>query len=253
MLKEVKCLKLREDRLVEDKHEVIKEEPLSISINGRHYVTAMISPQMKKEFVIGHLFAEGIIRSTDEIESLELENNIADVIITHPLRVSMRRRIIVSGCGTGSSFLDESKLPKIRSSVKIDVRDIIEGAKTILHSEVHDITGGVHLLGLFENHKYAPVCIAEDIGRHNALDKVIGYGLTRNIDFEEAFVTSTGRISSEMALKCSVANIPLIASRGATTSLAIELAEKTGLCIIGFLRGDKMNVYTNAERIRWSY
>jgi len=251
MLKEFKCLKFREDTFVEAKHKVIKEEPLSISINGRHYVTAMISPHMMKEFVMGHLFAEGIIKSIDEIESLQLEDNTANVIITHPLKVLAARKIIVSGCGTGSSFLGESKLPKIRSSVKIEMGDIIAGVKSILHSQVHDITGGVHLVGLFDksNRKYVQICIAEDIGRHNALDKVIGYGLIRDIQFEQTFVASTGRISSEMALKCSVANIPLLASRGATTSLAVELAEKTGLCIIGFVRGEKMNVYTNAERI----
>ncbi len=251
MLKELKCLKFREDTFVEEKHEVIKEEPLSISINGQHYVTAMISPHMKKEFVMGHLVAEGIIKSIDEIESLQLADNTANVIITHPLKVLAARKIIVSGCGTGSSFLDESKLPKIRSSVKIDVGDIIAGVKSILHSHVHDITGGVHVVGLFDKyvHKYVAVYTVEDIGRHNALDKVIGYGLLRDIAFEKTFVASTGRISSEMALKCSVANIPLVASRGATTSLAIELAEKTGLCIIGFVRGEKMNVYTNAERV----
>ena len=255
MLKELKCLKFREDTFVEAKHKVIKEEPLSISINGRHYVTAMISPQMKKEFVMGHLFAEGIIKSIDEIESLQLADTTANVIITHPLKVLAARKIIVSGCGTGSSFLDESKLPAITSEMKIDVGDITTGVKSILHSEVHEITGGVHLVGLFDKyvHKYVPVCIAEDIGRHNALDKVIGYGLIKDIDFEKTFVACTGRISSEMALKCSAANIPLLASRGATTSLAVELAEKTGLCIIGFVRGDKMNVYTHAERIRWTY
>jgi FdhD protein len=109
----------------------------------------------------------------------------------------------------------------------------------------------VHLVGLFERytHGYVAVLIVEDVGRHNALDKVIGYGLTRGIAFEKTFVACTGRISSEMALKCAIANIPVIASRGATTSLAIELAEKTGLCIIGFVRGERMNVYTNPERV----
>ena len=242
MLKEYRCLKFRDDTFVETRHKVIKEEPLSVSINGRYYVTAMISPQMQKEFVMGHLFSEGIIKSIAEIESLQIADNIANVIITHPLKVLATRKIIVSGCGgigTGSSFLDESKLPKIRSSVKIGAGDIITCVNSILHSKVHGITGGVHLLGLFE-----------DIGRHNALDKVIGYGLLKAVDFEKTSVASTGRISSEMALKCSIANIPILASRGATTSLAVELAEKTGLCIIGFVRGGKMNVYTNAERIR---
>lgn len=251
MLKELECLKFRDGEFFASKHEVIKEEPLSISINGRHFVTAMISPQMKKEFVIGHLFAEGIIRSIKEIESFQVEENTANVIITHPLKVLAARKIIVSGCGTGSSFLDESKLPKIHSTMRIDAVDVVNGVKSLLqYSQLHQITGGVHLVGLFEKsvHKYVAVLISEDIGRHNALDKVIGYGLLNAIDFDKAFVACTGRISSEMALKCAVANIPVIASMGATTSLAIELAEKTGLCIIGFVRGERMNVYSNAER-----
>jgi FdhD protein len=252
MLKELKCRKFSEDAFVEAKHEVVKEEPLAIFVNGRHYVTAMISPNMKEEFVIGHLFTEGIIKGTAEIESLQFEKKIAQVVITHPFKIVAARKVIVSGCGGEVSFLDESKLSKIRSSVKIDVGDILAGVKSILRSQLHKTTGGVHLVGLFgqKEHKYVQICIAEDIGRHNALDKVIGYGLPRDIDFGKTFVACTGRISSEMALKCSVANIPLLASRGATTSLAVELAEKTGLCIIGFVRGKRMNVYTHAERIR---
>jgi len=252
MFKELECLKFHDGKFVASKHVVIKEEPLSISINGRHFVTAMISPQMKREFVMGHLFSEGVIKSINEIESIQLGDNTANVIITHPLKVLAARKTIVSGCGTGSSFLEESKLPKIHSTMTITVEDILSGVKSLLHhSELHQITGGVHLVGLFDKdvQGYVTVIIAEDVGRHNALDKVIGYGLTKGIEFEKTFVVSTGRISSEMALKCAVANIPVIASRGATTSLAIELAEKTGLCIIGFARGDKMNVYTNADRI----
>jgi FdhD protein len=94
------------------------------------------------------------------------------------------------------------------------------------------------------------VCIAEDIGRHNALDRIIGYGLLNNVSFSRTFVVSSGRVSSEMARKCLIAGIPLIASRTATTSLAVEMAEKTGLTIIGFVRSDQMNIYTHPERVR---
>lgn len=252
MFKELSCLKYRDGKFIAEGHEVIKEEPLVITLNGRHYVTAMMSPQMVKEFVIGHLFSERVIHALDEIESLQLGDNTADVIVSHPLKAVAARKIIVTGCGSGSSFLDDSKLPRIHASMTVEPDDILSGVKSLLaQSELHRITGGVHLVGLFERyaHGYAADLIVADVGRHNALDKVIGYGLTRGIPFEKTFVVSTGRISSEMALKCAVANIPLIASRGATTSLAIEVAEKTGLCIIGFVRGNTMNVYTNPDRV----
>ncbi|MGB2842573.1 MAG: formate dehydrogenase accessory sulfurtransferase FdhD [Halobacteriota archaeon] len=247
MKKEINCIKLNGERITESKDKVVIEEPLSIFVNGRHFVTTLISPQMKKEFVIGHLFSEGIIRDVEELESLQIEESIANVLLSSPLKVLAARKLIVSGCGGGASFLDESKLPKVSSDLKIDAVEVFEAVKSISGSDLHRITGGVHVVGLFN--RRGRICISEDIGRHNALDKVIGYGLTENIDFEWTFVACTGRISSEMALKCSAANIPVVASRGATTSLAIEIAGKTGLCIIGFVRGERMNVYTNRGRI----
>jgi len=247
VLKKFNCLKFDMDNFIKSRHEVVEELPLSIFINGRHFVTAMISPQMVREFIIGYLFSEKVIKNIEEIESLQIEKNIAKVIISVPLKVLSEKKLIVSGCSGGSSFLDELKLPKISSNLKIDISNIFGGLKSLLNSDLHKMTGGVHIVGLF--HKKALICISEDIGRHNALDKVIGCGLIKNIDFEETFVACTGRISSDMALKCSVASIPIIASRGAVTSLAIDIAEKTGLTAIGFVRGRRMNIYSNGERI----
>ena len=226
---------------------VVEEVPLSIFINGRHYVTAMTSPQLRKEFVVGHLFAERIAGSLMEIESLEIEGNVVRALIANPMRAILPRKPIVSGCGGIASFLDESKLPKIKSDLKVAREELQTGMKAISLSEIHAATGGVHSVGLFQ--KSGPVCIIEDIGRHNALDKAIGYGLMQNIDFCQTFVACTGRISSDMALKCSVAGIPVVVSRGATTSLAISIAERTGLAIVGFLRAKMLNVYTNRQRI----
>jgi FdhD protein len=247
MKKETTCIRLNGERITESTDTVVEEEPLSIFINGRHFATAMISPRMKKEFVIGHLFAEGVISSIEEMESLQITDYIAKVITSNPLKVLAAKKQIVSGCGGGSSFLAESKLPAIRSDLKIDASAIHNAVKSIVNSTLHKLTGGVHVVGLFD--KKGTLCLSEDIGRHNALDKVIGYGLIHGIGFEGTFAACTGRISSELALKCSAANIPVLASRGATTSLAIELADTTGLCIIGFARGERMNVYAHRERI----
>jgi FdhD protein len=241
----VRCL-IRDEQIREVEDEVVEEKPLSIFVNGRQFITAMISPRMKREFVIGHLFSEGIIKNPEEIESLQIQENIARVLISNPLKI-LTRRTIVSGCGGGSSFLDESKLPEIESDLEISGEDIFDAIKSISGSELHRTTGGVHSCGIFTNDKI--ICISKDIGRHNALDKVIGHALIVGYELSDAFVATTGRISSDMALKCSTANIPLIASRGATTSLAIDIGKRTGLTIVGFVRGSKMNIYTNEHRI----
>jgi FdhD protein len=204
---------------------------------------------MRKEFVTGHLFAERIICGPQEIESLEIEGNVARVIVANPMRAIVPRRPIVSGCGGIASFLDESKLPEIKSDLKIGRSQAQEAMRSISLSETHIATGGVHSVGLFA--ETGPICIIEDIGRHNALDKAIGYALIQkqDFDFHRTYVACTGRVSSDMALKCSVAGIPIIVSRGATTSLAISIAERTNLCIIGFLRGKRLSVYTCRERL----
>lgn len=247
MFKEYPCFRLDGSEIEESTCTIVDEVPLSIFINGRHYATAMISPQMREEFILGHLFSERIIRGLSEIESLEIEGNVARIIIESPMKAILPRRPIVSGCGGIASFLDESKLPVISSDLKIDIEDVFRAMKAISFSELHEATGGVHSVGLFT--KGAAASIVEDIGRHNALDKALGDGLKKMVDFSTAFVASTGRISSDMALKCSVAGIPIVASRGATTGLALKIAERTGLTIVGFVRGKRMNIYTGQKRM----
>jgi FdhD protein len=251
LFSEFPCLKLDEDVVEQSSCSVVEEIPLSIFINGRHFVTAMTSPQMREEFVIGHLFTERIVKTLPEIESLEIEGNVARAIIANPMKALLPRRPIVSGCGGIASFLDESKLPAIRSDLVIFKENVFKAMKAISLSEVHKATGGVHSVGLFNQR--GVVCIVEDIGRHNALDKVVGYGLKSNVDFSTTFAASTGRISSDMSLKCSSAGIPIVVSRGATTSLALKIAERTGLTIIGFVRGRRMNIYSNRTRVTGLY
>ncbi|MGD0951646.1 MAG: formate dehydrogenase accessory sulfurtransferase FdhD [Methanotrichaceae archaeon] len=247
MKKDHICLKLDGEEIHESMDCVVEESPLSIFINGRHFVTAMTSPHMAEEFILGYLFTERIINGLSDVESLEIEGRVARLLISNPIKAIIPRKPIVSGCGGIATFLDESKLPQINSSLLVDKNAIYEAMKAIFESELHASTGGVHSVGLFDER--GAVCICEDIGRHNALDKAIGFGLVRGLDFGKTFVASTGRISSEMALKCSVAGIPLIASRGATTSLALEIAERTGLTVIGFVRTRRMNIYTSCWRV----
>lgn len=247
MLKQLNCIRIDGDLANESSEPVAEEAPLAIYINGRHFATAMISPSAVEEYLTGHLFSEGIVRSLDEIESMDLESSRAQIILKNPVRTVSPRRTIVSGCGGGSSFLDEKRLVKVRSDASFEPQHVLMALKTFSDSAVHRVTGGVHCAGIFDC--IAPLCIFEDIGRHNAMDKAIGYCLRNCLDLKSAFAACTGRISSDMVLKCLTAGLPLIASRSAATSLSIEIAEMSGLCVVGFARGKRMTVYTHHERI----
>ncbi|MFA5354056.1 MAG: formate dehydrogenase accessory sulfurtransferase FdhD, partial [Thermodesulfovibrionales bacterium] len=114
-------------------------------------------------------------------------------------------------------------------------------------SELYKVTGCVHSAALSDGKEI--LCLAEDIGRHNAVDKVIGYALSEGIPFEGKIMLASGRLSSEIVSKCARWGIPVVASRTSPTSLAVEIAEKYGVTVTGFIRAERMNVYTHPERI----
>jgi FdhD protein len=163
------------------KERVVTELGLSIIINGRHFATAMITPMMEREFVIGHLFGQGIVENIADIESVTVKDDIAEVTLAEKEDRAKRHT-------------------EIHSDFKVSREDIVDGVNEILKSKIYAETGGVHSAGLFKRGA-EPVCIAEDIGRHNALDKVIGYTLINKIDFRNTFAASTGRMFSDRVTK----------------------------------------------------
>lgn len=241
------CIRVKGDISEPVLHEVIVETPYALFVNGRHTMTAMMSPEGLEDFVTGFLFTEQVIKSADEIESIRIEENRVSVITRNLFKALGPKKTILSGCGGSASYIDAEKLPKIHSDFTIPAATISNLLKDAFSSELHKLTGGTHVVALADREKI--LARSEDIGRHNALDRVIGFGLRTGTDFSRTFVIASGRVSSEMARKCLMANIPVIVSRGATTTLAVDIAEKTGLTIVGFARGTNMNVYTNAFRI----
>jgi FdhD protein len=245
--KKLPCIRVDGNIFERVMHDVVEELPVALFINGRHMMTAMMSPVNLEDFVTGYLFTEQVVKGVDEIESVKIEKNRISVITKNLFKVLGPKKTILSGCGGSSSFIDTEKLPRITSDFAISAEKIREMIKTVLDSELHRTTGGIHVVALL-NSDHA-LSVSEDIGRHNALDRVIGFGLRNGIDFSKTFVISSGRISSEMVRKCLLANIPLIVSRSATTTLAVGIADKAGLTVIGFARGGKLNIYTHAERV----
>jgi FdhD protein len=209
---------------------IVKETALEIRLDGKHFATAMVMAAMEKEFVVGHLFTQGIIGSAADISSITVKDNVAEVALSG----TQRRK---------------SKAVAVRSDLKVRKEDVFDCVRAILKSPIFTETEAVHSAGLFLEGRDA-VCIAEDLGRHHALDKVIGHGLLHGVDFSRTLAASTGRQPSEMILKCRAANIPVIATKGVPTTLAIEIAREAGITIAGLVRGDTMIVYSHPARIQ---
>ncbi|MFC2022683.1 formate dehydrogenase accessory sulfurtransferase FdhD [Chloroflexota bacterium] len=214
------------------KERVVTELGLSININGKHFTTATITPMMEREFIIGHLFGQGIIENIAEIASMTVKDNIAEVTLTGKADKAKRSPEIHS--------------PEIHSDFTVHKEAIFEGVSTILKSEIYAETSAIHSAGLFKRGA-EPICIAEDVGRHNALDKVIGHALINKVDLSNTFAASTGRMVSDMVSKICRANIPVVATKTAVTKLGVEIGERYGLTIIGFVRDIGMKVATDTD------
>jgi len=211
------------------KERVVAEFGLSIVVDGQPLATAAITPLMEREFVVGYLFGRGIIAGLADIKSLTIKGNNAEVAL-----VGKR-----GGVGAPSP---------ITSDFSVSRDDIFKGVEAILKSELYAETGAIHSAGLF-GRGAKPLCLAEDIGRHNALDKVIGYALMDDIDLGRGFAASTGRMAADMVAKICRAGIPIVATKTAVTGAGVEIGQKCGLTVIGFVRDNAMKIYTNPRRI----
>lgn len=249
--------RLSSGKMYVEKDWIIKEIPFTILVNGQEIVTLLCSPDKLEYLAVGFLLSEGLVKDNIPIKGVSLGKNgsYANVKVDGDLKVPpdlFRKRLISSGCGRGPSFYDSQDIVQCRpvnSDVQINYGQIINLMKAFqAKSSLFKKTGGVHSAALSSPHEIE--IFAEDIGRHNAIDKIFGECFLKNISTRNKIILTSGRISSEIVIKVAKRKIPIIASRAAPTDLAVRLAEKTKLSIIGFARGKRMNIYTHNFRIK---
>lgn len=225
------------------------EKKLRVSVNGREVMSLYCTPQMVREFVVGFIMTEGIIKGNWCAERMSIEYG-EEIAVDIPAEgdLSMDGRIITSGCVGGVTFERKIEDEPINDDFSISSDSLREVFNLFqARSDLYKLTGCIHSAALSDGKGI--LCFAEDIGRHNAVDKVIGYAILENIPFSGKIMLASGRISSEISSKCARWGIPMIATRTAPTNLAIEIAERRGVTIVGFIRGKRFNVYTHPERI----
>lgn len=228
------------------------EEPLQVVIDGRALAVLMRTPGDDALLVTGFLKTEGIIKKAEEISRIDLEarDNHAFVFLADGHEVDWERMtrhlFAASSCGLcGKATIDAILQSHSDIPNQLDLKkDILLGApKTMREAQrTFDSTGGLHASGLFDAAGKLLI-LKEDIGRHNALDKVIGQGLRDRQEFSKTFLLLSGRISFELMQKSLAAGIPLVAGISAPSSLAVEFARDSGQTLIGFLRPPTFNLY----------
>jgi len=239
------------DAFVEEIEDYVAvEKKVRIAVKGKEVISLYCTPLMIRELVVGFFLTEGILKGLFCAEKISIEYG-DEIVVDIPAEgdVSTEGRVITSGCVGGLTFTGRTHSEKIRDDCVFDSATIKAVFKEFQQrAELFRLTGCVHSAALSDGREI--FVFAEDIGRHNAVDKVIGYCILENIPFAGKMLLVSGRLSSEMVSKCARWALPVIASRTAPTDLAIEIAEKSGMTLIGFVRGARMNIYANTQRVK---
>ncbi|NHI16994.1 formate dehydrogenase accessory sulfurtransferase FdhD [Microbacterium excoecariae] len=247
------------------------EEPLEIRVGGEVFAVTMRTPGHDVELATGFLLSEGILRRADDIAAAihcggpgtggeGNTYNVLDVTLAadapRPAEGAARRTYTTSSCGvcgtasieavrTASPFDVAGDASRVSAAAIAQMPPVLRGAQAAF-----DKTGGIHAAALFDVASGEMVALREDVGRHNAVDKVLGWAAMNGcLPLGGHALMVSGRVAFEIVQKAFVAGVPIVAAVSAPTSLAVELAEEAGMTLVGFVRGDTMNVYAGAHRV----
>ena len=231
------------------------EAVITLQVNGKVLVRLMCTPTRIEDLALGFLFNEGLIRTINEVAVLEIcsGGDAVDVWLEHDIEVQMVRSI-TSGCSGGTTFED---LRSAQYQVELSLVVTPEQVTALMEklgdeAALHRRAGGVHAAALASGSGDELLCVAEDVGRHNTLDKIAGRCLRDGISTRGGVLLTSGRVSSEMVSKAAHMEVPVIVSRTSPTSLSIDLAQAWGMTLAGYTRRKSFRVYAGDKRIATS-
>ncbi|MFH1615572.1 MAG: formate dehydrogenase accessory sulfurtransferase FdhD [Planctomycetota bacterium] len=235
---------------------VVSEQPVTIMVDKVGSFTIMCTPTDIKALAVGFVYSEGMIDTIDDVAAVLVKENLPNVVgirLENPSQTAIRRNLIIASscgmCGTRNIEKILSDMPTCAQTLKVNTNLLIEATEHLRPmQQMFKVTGGSHAAGIFTSSgKF--IAFAEDLGRHSAFDKAIGKCLLNRLSTKGCAAVLSGRISLEMVTKAARAGIELIAAVSAPSSFAIEAANKWNITLCGFVRPDKINIYTHPERI----
>jgi len=240
-----------------------REEPLEIRVRGRSIAVTMRTPGNDRELAAGFLFTEGIIHQRSDVIEIapclqsDSPENVLNVLLTPAVEVDLERltrHVFASSscglCGKASIEAVHQNFPAVQSSVSVSCQILAELPHRMRKAQrTFDRTGGLHAAAVFDA-RAGLVALCEDVGRHNAVDKIIGHAFFANqLPLEDHILLVSGRASFEIMQKALAARIPIVCAISAPSSLAVGFAKDSGQTLLGFLREGSMNVYSHSERV----
>jgi len=249
--------------LQSDRDELAVEEPLEIRVKNRAVSVTMRTPGHDEELAVGFLLTEGIVeRRSDVLRiepcALDRGGNVMNVVLSANAGVDfdrLTRHVFASSscglCGKATIEAIHQRLDPVESDAQVDAEVLLSLPDRLRSAQQNfDRTGGLHAAGLFTL-EGEPLVVREDVGRHNAVDKVLGHGFLREmLPFDRHVLMVSGRASFEIMQKALAGRIPIVAAVSAPSSLAVEFARDSGQALVGFVRERRMNVYAEPGRIR---
>lgn len=247
----------REGLKAEVDQTLTREHPVTLHLNGREVVTLLCAGHHLDELAAGFFYAEGFLRSPEDLEAIRVDAAAGrvEVVTTGEPAIASQlwsKRTVTSGCGKGSAFyhaLDALLSKPCQSPLRVSSSQILDRMEELNRlSETYRRTHGVHNTALATADEL--LVFRDDIGRHNAADMVVGHVFLKGIPLGDKLLLTTGRLTSEILLKAARVGVPILVSRNAATGLAVELATKLNLTLIGYARAGRFTVYSGSERIR---
>lgn len=244
-------------QLFETEDFYVTEFPLTIMVNGEEFATIICSPTNMEELVLGFLASEGAILKRDELKSIQIDDSkgFAHVELTKSLGDRFEystKRMIASCCGKNREFYfhnDAAIAKTSMSKIELHPQQILRMMTQLQSASViFKQTGGLHNAAISDGNTFFEH--RQDIGRHNALDKLYGYCIQRHISVRDKVLIFSGRISSEILIKAAKIGVGVILSKSAPTTLAVQLAKDLNITAIGFIRDGNFNIYSHPERIK---
>ncbi len=244
-IEEIDAINYKNGKATEAKEKVVKDETITLTINGEISRSLSAIEDSLEEFAVGYLFNENMVNSMDAIKKIEVDGVMINAEIDDTL-LKTNETVLCSDSAGGWRSKIKTVNP-VESDFQVSASELISRIEELKdNAAIWQATGGTHVAGIVYKDQFI---VKEDVSRHVAVDKVIGYGLLHDFDLKHSYVIYSGRMPADMVIKMTRAGVPILASNAAPANSGYNIAKKGNITLVGFLRGQRCNVYNNQNRV----